>query len=92
MPKKSSQRAALAATREAGAQPLESLMSLARRHPKAVESIEFAFELGILAAQALRQLAVGMREGSKVVARRHRADALVATKRKRAAAGASKSR
>jgi hypothetical protein len=92
MPKKPSKRAAPAATREADALPLESLMSLARRHPTAVESIEFALELGILAAQALRQLAMGMREGSKVVARRHRADALAATKRKRPAAGASKGR
>jgi hypothetical protein len=92
MPKKSSKRAAPAAVFEAEAPPLQSLMSLARRHPKAVESIEFALELGILAAQALRQLAVGVRDGSKVVARRHRADAVAATKRKRPAAGASKSR
>jgi hypothetical protein len=92
MPKKSSKRAAPAATHGAEAPPLESLMSLARRHPKAVESIEFVLELGILAAQTLRQIAAGMREGSKVVARRHRADTVAATKRKRALAGASKRR
>jgi hypothetical protein len=92
MPKKSSKRAAPTATHGAEAQPLESLMALARRHPKSVEAIEFACELGILAAQALRQIAVGMREGSKVVARSHRADAVAATKRKRAVADASKRR
>lgn len=84
--KESSKRAAPVAALDAGVSPLDGLLSLARRHPKAVESIEFALDLGILAAQALRQLAVGIREGSHVVARRHRAGRAATAKRKRSAA------
>jgi hypothetical protein len=49
---------------------LERLVALARRYPTVTQSLEFALEVAILAAQGLRQIAAGVREGAEVVAHR----------------------
>lgn len=72
--------------------PVERLKLLARKYPKVTESLEFALEIGIIAAQALRQIAVGVGQGTAIVARQHRATAVASKGRKRAASAASKSR
>lgn len=92
MPTKTRTRPAGAAKHDAAVDPLERLKSLARKYPKVTESVEFALEIGIIAAQALRQIAVGVRQGTKVVARRHRATPVAAKSRKRAAAAAPRGR
>jgi hypothetical protein len=91
MPTKTRARPAAAATKEAP-DVIERLRLLARKYPRVTESLEFTLEIGILAAQALRQIALGVREGSKVVARRHRAASPAAGTRRRAATAVSKSR
>ena len=92
MPKKK-KRATVAAGAENGnsVDPVERLKSLARKHPKVTESLELALELGIMAAEALKQIAVGIRQGTKIAARRRRAIATT-TRPRRPAAEASKGR
>jgi hypothetical protein len=59
------------AEQDPGAVALDRLTSLARRYPKVTESLEFALEVGILAAQARKQISTGVREGTREVAHRH---------------------
>ena len=72
---------------ELGAAAAKRLKSMAQRHPKVTASLEAAREVGVLAAEATRQLAVGIKQGADEIAARHaRAPAPAQPVRRRAAA------
>ncbi len=75
---------------ELSAASLKQLKSAARRHPKITESLEVAREVGVIAAEAVRQVATGIRQGAQEVAARHAAVPVAAKPRQRRASAAPK--
>ena len=52
---------------------LEQLKLAAHRHPKIVDSLEVAREAGVIAVEAARQVATGIRQGAREIAARRAA-------------------
>jgi hypothetical protein len=69
---------------ELNAASLEHLKSAARRHPKITESLEVAREVGVIAVEAVKQVATGLKQGAQEVTTRHAAPATAKAARRRA--------
>ena len=69
---------------------LESLKSAARRHPKIAGSLEVAREGAVIAVEAVRQVATGIKAGVQEIAARNAATPAPTKTRRRRAPGRSK--